>query len=148
MLSIFSNPKEKKWWNVMTYIEHKLWIITILYMYLSRLSRLIKIHNLKWRKMLPWIIKKMNSNFNILSEKILSQLHIYVLVATTTKTAIIFSKYRPKYCKIGFHLISVSRPLFYHSGLSTLTKCHCEAVGLHKFYHHSDILSCITFQIK
>ena len=29
--------------------------------------------------------------------------------------------------------------LHYHSGLSTLTKCHCEAVGLYEFYHHSDI---------
>ena len=26
----------------------------------------------------------------------------------------------------------------YYSGLSTLTKCHCESVGLHEFYHHSN----------
>ena len=32
----------------------------------------------------------------------------------------------------------------YHSGLSTLTKCHCEATGFIKFRY---ILSCITFNI-
>ena len=31
-------------------------------------------------------------------------------------------------------------------GLSILAKC--EAVGLHEFYHHSDILSCINIHIK
>ena len=30
-------------------------------------------------------------------------------------------------------------------GLSTLTIYHREAVGLQEFFHHSDILSCITF---
>ena len=29
--------------------------------------------------------------------------------------------------------------LHYHSGVSTLTKYHFEAVGLYEFYHHSDI---------
>ena len=36
----------------------------------------------------------------------------------------------------------------YHRGLSTLTKCHREAAGLQEFFHHSDILSCITFHTK
>ena len=36
----------------------------------------------------------------------------------------------------------------YHSGHWNLTKCHCEAVGLHKFYHHSDILLLVLFHIE
>ena len=40
------------------------------------------------------------------------------------------------------------KQFYYHSGLSTLTKCHCEALGQHEFYHHSDILSCIIFHLK
>ena len=36
----------------------------------------------------------------------------------------------------------------YHRGLPTLTKYHREAAGRYEFFHHSDILSCITFDIK
>ena len=35
----------------------------------------------------------------------------------------------------------------YHRGLSTLTK-YCEAMGLHGFFWHSNVLSFITFCIK
>ena len=35
-----------------------------------------------------------------------------------------------------------------HRGLSTLTKYQREATGLQEFFHHSDILSCITFHVK
>ena len=35
-----------------------------------------------------------------------------------------------------------------YSGLSTLTKYHDEGMGLHEFFHHSGIVSCITFHMK
>ena len=33
------------------------------------------------------------------------------------------------------------------SGLSTLKNYQCDSMGLHKFFHHSAIVSCITFHI-
>ena len=35
----------------------------------------------------------------------------------------------------------------YHRGLSTLKKYQCDSMGLHKFFHHSAIVSCITFHL-
>ena len=37
--------------------------------------------------------------------------------------------------------------LAYHKGLSTPKKHHGESMGLHEFFHHSAIISCITFHI-
>jgi hypothetical protein len=32
-----------------------------------------------------------------------------------------------------------------HNGLSTLKKYHGDSMGLHEFFHHSAIISCINF---
>ena len=42
-----------------------------------------------------------------------------------------------------FHRVRPS----YHSGLSTLKKYQCHSMGLHEFFHHSAIVSCITFHV-
>ena len=34
-----------------------------------------------------------------------------------------------------------------HRGLSTLKKYHGDGMGLNEFFHHSAIISCITFHI-
>ena len=35
----------------------------------------------------------------------------------------------------------------YHNGLSTLKTYHNDSMGLHEFFHHSAIISCITFHL-
>ena len=72
-----------------------------------------------------------------------------------------YSKITSKYKNSSLWLVKVKNGLTFSSyvlhviKVDILTqwafnphKCHCEAVGLHEFYHHSDILSCITFHIK
>ena len=44
-------------------------------------------------------------------------------------------------------LLWVSAHCTYHRGLSTLKKYQCDTMGLHKFFHYSAIVSCITFHI-
>ena len=49
---------------------------------------------------------------------------------------------------LEFHLGKIKNMMMkYHSGLSTLKKYQCDSMGLQEFFHHSAIVSCITFHI-
>ena len=47
----------------------------------------------------------------------------------------------------SFDVQHLSKEMSSHNGLSTLKTHHNDPMGLHEFFHHSAIVSCITFHI-